>query len=74
MPKGIAYSPVPGGTRVKVTDLSPEDAYYSDKAKIVGQHCVTKEASNHNGGGWHGGPVLCGTDDYYFYKVQLEVE
>lgn len=74
VPKGVAMSAVPAGIRVKLLDLSPDDAYYSDKAAIVGQHCVTKDATTDNGGGWHGGAIVCGTNDYYFYKVKLEVE
>ena len=37
-PAGVALSAVPIATRVKIVDLSPEDAYYPDKATIVGKH------------------------------------
>ena len=72
---GIAYASVPSGTRVKLLEVSSEDAYFSDKATIVGKHGVTEEATSLKDGGWHGGSIRCNDgSSYYFYKVQIEVE
>jgi hypothetical protein len=63
---------LPKGTRVTITDVSPEDAYYSDRSGIIGKSCTTDDATSDNGGGWSGGPISC--DDgssYYFYKAAL---
>jgi hypothetical protein len=63
---------VPRGTRVRITDIAADDAYYSDRTSIIGKVCTTGDATSDNGGGWHGGPISC--DDgssYYFYKAAL---
>ncbi len=75
-PAPVAAAPasgsLPSGTRVTITDLSSEDAYYGDRSEIIGKSCTTSDATSDNGGGWQGGPVTC--DDgssYYFYKAAL---
>ncbi len=62
---------VPGNERVRVVDLSSEDAYYTDKSTIVGITCTTDGPSTYNGDGWHGGSVKDCTNGttYYFYKA-----
>lgn len=69
-----AMSSVPAGESVKIVDIDPEDAYYSDRASIIGKVCVTDEPSSFKDGGWHGGSVHCtsSTDTYYFYKAAYE--
>ena len=72
---GIAHEAVPSGTRVKIVDVAADDAYYADRATIVGKHCVTEEETSLKDGGWHGGSIRCNDgSSYYFYKAQLEVE
>lgn len=72
---GIAYQSVPSGTRVEIVDVATDDAYHSDRATIVGKHCVTEEATSFKDGSWHGGSIRCNDgSSYYFYKAQLKVE
>ena len=68
---GRATFAVPSGHQVRITDVSTEDAYYADRAAIIGQICVTDGASSYNGDGWQGGSVKdCGNGStYYFYKA-----
>ena len=68
---GRTMTAVPANQRVKVIDVSPEDAYYGDKATIVGTVCTTDSASSYHGDGWQGGQVKDCTDgsSYYFYKA-----
>lgn len=65
------------GTKVMILDISPEDAYYSDRKEIIGQICVVVdilEVSN-EGDGWYAGEVqLEGQDKtYYFYAVSIKI-
>ena len=62
------------GSVVKVVDIHSEDAYFSDKANIIGKTCTLDENSSFKDGEWHGGPVHCGTDSYYFYKAAYQVK
>jgi hypothetical protein len=68
---GRSMFAVPADHQVRISDLSTEDAYYSDRSTIVGQICVTDGASTYNGDGWQGGSVKdCGNGStYYFYKA-----
>lgn len=69
---GRASGPVAKGAKVKLVDLSSEDAYYADKAGIVGKSCTATDALTDHGGGWYGGPIACEDgSDYYFYKVGI---
>lgn len=68
-----AKESVPSGARVKILDVATDDAYYSDRANIVGKLCTTQEATSLKDVEWHGGSINC--DDgstYYFYKAALE--
>ena len=67
-----SYASLPAGERVRIVDLSTEDAYYSDKSTIVGRECTLDTESSYNEDGWHGGAVKCGSDSYYFYKAAYE--
>ena len=60
---------LPAGTAFRIADLSPDDAYYSDRASYIGLECVASEAMNDNGGSWYGGQTRCGSLTPYFYKV-----
>ncbi|MBM4389892.1 MAG: hypothetical protein FJ090_02110 [Deltaproteobacteria bacterium] len=64
------------GTRVKILDVSPEDAFYDDRKKLVGKSCqVDGDLHQQDMAGiWYGGGVLCKKDSYYFYKVSVEVK
>jgi hypothetical protein len=66
---GRVLASIPSGTTVRLDALSPEDAYYSSAADMVGQNCVVTADTNHNGEGWHGGPASCDKGSYYFYKA-----
>lgn len=67
---GSASAPVPANEKVRVVSVHSEDAYYSDRAKIEGRECVTSAETTLNDG-YHGGSITCGSDSYYFYKVEL---
>lgn len=63
---------IASGTRVTITDVSSEDAYYADRGSIIGKSCTTADATSDNGGGWHGGQIHCDDgESYYFYKAAL---
>ena len=64
---------VPKGSTVKIVDIHSEDAYFSDKGSIIGKTCTLDDDSSFKDGEWHGGPVTCGSDSYYFYKAGYEL-
>ncbi|MFZ5477014.1 MAG: hypothetical protein ACOZNI_09595 [Myxococcota bacterium] len=70
------YAPAPSwpvGARVKLTDVSPADAHYPNRASIVGKACAVLEGPlAESGEGWWTGGVKCddGTD-FYFYQVAV---
>jgi hypothetical protein len=61
------------GSTVTIVDIHSEDAYFSDKGSIIGKSCTLDEDSSFKDGEWHGGPVHCGSDSYYFYKAAYQV-
>lgn len=67
---------IPGGSRVRIVEIDPGDAYFPDAAKIVGQSCVVKTELHNNGGNFYGGDAECGPkkDYYYFYKAAVQLE
>ncbi len=72
-PAGATLTELPSGSRVKILDVAPDDAYYSDKASIIGKTCTLQDTSSVKDGGWHGGQIGC--DDgssYYFYKAAYQ--
>jgi hypothetical protein len=69
-----ATAEVPSGTTVLIVDIHSEDAYYSDRSNIIGKTCTLSENSSFKDGEWHGGPVMCGSDSYYFYKAAYQVK
>ncbi len=74
VPAGVVTWALPAGSRVRVADIATDDAYYADKATIVGKLCTLSEESTFKDGMWHGGNVNC--DDastYYFYKAAYEL-
>ncbi len=64
------------GTRVKILDVSPEDAFYEDRRKLIGKTCQVDGDLHQQDAAdiWYGGGVLCKKDSYYFYKVSVEVK
>lgn len=64
------------GTRVKILDVSPEDAFYDDRKKLIGKLCQVDGDLHQQDMAdiWYGGGVLCKKDSYYFYKVSVEVK
>ena len=72
---GRATYSVPNGSRVKVVDIASDDAYYSDRAAIIGKLCTLSEDSSFKDGSWHGGQVSCADgSSYYFYKAAYVVQ
>ncbi len=64
------------GRRVKITDIHSEDAFYADKARLIGKQC-TVDGDLHvqaYGEPWYGGGLKCKKDSYYFYKVAVDVK
>ena len=58
------------GRRFKIADIATDDAYYADRATMIGKICTAGEQSTFRDPEWHGGQVSC--DDgssYYFYKA-----
>lgn len=69
---GRSYAALSSGTRVTIVEIAADDAYYGDRGSIVGQSCVTADATSYNGDGWHGGSINCDNgESYYFYKAAL---
>ena len=70
---GLALHALPNGERVKIMDVASDDAYYADRAGIIGKTCTLQDTSSVKDGGWHGGQIGC--DDgssYYFYKAAYQ--
>lgn len=66
---------VRAGEAVRIVALSPEDAYFSDRAEIVGVTCYPTDDMSYNEDGWHGGPMTCWDGrTFYFYKVGLATD
>lgn len=63
------------GRKVKVTEISPDDAFFSDRMRVLGKTCtVTGDLHEQDpGGGWYGGGLTCKRDYFYFYKIRIEV-
>ena len=63
------------GHKVKVTEVSPDDAFFSDRMRVLGKTCtVTGDLHEQEpGGGWFGGGLTCKRDYFYFYKIRIEV-
>lgn len=73
---GLDPGNIEHGRRVKIVDVSPEDAFYGDRAKLVGKQC-TVDGDLHlqtYGEPWYGGGLKCKKDSYYFYKVSVETK
>jgi hypothetical protein len=64
------------GTTVKITALSPQDAFFQQRKAIVGLVCGVEEPGldpQGNSKKWYGGAVTCGeAGNYYFYKVAVQ--
>ncbi len=60
------------GTLVRVTAIGDADAYYGDRANIIGKRCAVLEgfSTSSGGGGWFAGPMLCDGSEFYFYQVK----
>jgi len=67
---------ITSGSLVKVVDIHADDAYFKDKAKLTGQQCmVTTDGGGflNAGDGYYGGGAVCSGQNYYFYKVGVEL-
>ena len=69
--------PVPGlqvGDRVRIVDVSSEDAYFDDRQAHIGVVCTVEESLTMKEGGWIGGQLSACSHglDPYFYKARLE--
>ncbi len=72
----VALDVIEHGTRVKILDVSPEDAFFDDRRKLIGKTCQVDGDLHQQDAAdiWYGGGVLCKKDSYYFYKVSVEVK
>jgi hypothetical protein len=63
---------VPDGTTVQITEVSPDDAYYSDRDQLVGQICrVDGDLHRSDDPTYYAGGATCANGNaYYFYKVR----
>lgn len=66
---------VPGGTYLKITDLSASDPLYSSRKSLTGKTCtVDTDGLVSTGGSWYGGPVNCDNGkSYYFYQFTFDI-
>lgn len=65
--------PLDAGTRVRIVEVHPEDAYYDDRAKLEGVICTAGGDPNPAPDGWVGGPFRCDNgQEPYFYRVMVE--
>ena len=62
------------GTKVMVTDLDPDDGFYSDKGKYIRKKGKVAEGLNKQEGDYYSGKILFddGTDAYFF-KVKVTI-
>lgn len=77
--QGLSFAQiVPSGTEVIITDIHPDDAYYSNKAEYIGRKGTVSsseplELMDSGGAYWFAGEIeLDGDDSPYFYKVSLK--
>jgi hypothetical protein len=64
---------VVSGDRVRLLEVSSEDAYYENRDKYEGVVCTAGDSITNNGGGWYGGPFSCvNGKEPYFYKVRAK--
>ncbi len=63
------------GRKFRIVALHPDDAFYDDRASIIGKSCSATDAMAAQEKGWYSGPARC-TDgsEYYFFKVGVIVE
>lgn len=76
---GLSFAQiVPSGTQVIITDVHPDDAYYSNKAEYIGRKGTVSgseplELMDSKGAYWFAGEIVFDNDDSpYFYKVSLK--
>jgi hypothetical protein len=65
--------PVGAGTTVRIVDVSPKDAYRSDRRAWIGRRCVTTQALTEQRRGWYSGELACDADAPFFFEVRLLV-
>lgn len=67
--------PLPTGTAFVLTGIDKQDAFYRERKSLVGLACrVAAPGLDPNDRKHFGGPVVCNDgEDYYFYKIRLEV-
>jgi len=74
-----AQSSYPVGTRVVITNLSPEDSYFESSEDYIGKTGVVIEeelSPSSEGDGWYGGSIDLddSNENPYFYAVAVELE
>ena len=67
--------PLPTGSAFVLTGIDKQDAFYRERKSLVGLACrVAAPGLDPNDRKHFGGPVVCNDgEDYYFYKIRLEV-
>ena len=65
---------IAAGSRLTITEVAANDAYYGDRAAIEGLSCVVSTDLKESTPGYYGGEVRCSDGaDYYFYDVAVSV-
>jgi hypothetical protein len=67
-------SAISKNTRVVVTDVDPDDSFYSDKNKYIGKTGKVAEGLSTQGNGLYSGKIYFDDNtDAYFYKVKVTI-
>ena len=73
--RSAAETPWRPGTVGRITAVSEQDAYLSDRDTLLGKRCrVSGSALTSTGEGWWSGELDCDDASYYFYQVGLRRE
>lgn len=64
-------SVVRSGTRFRIADIHPDDAYHGDRSTYVGRTCTATGDLNAMAPGWYAGPADCEGQSMYFFKAAL---
>lgn len=70
---GTSYGQtIADGSTFTIVELSPEDAFYEDRAKLVNLRCTASGPLTETGTGLYGGSAKCSDgEDYTFYQVSI---
>lgn len=64
---------LPQDTEFRLVEVARRDAYYENRADVVGLVCrAGADMTRH--GRWWGGSATCGERPYYFFRVAVETQ